>query len=124
MATLFGFASYFGTLVVLGIVCFGLGRYDPKFGAGGSFVVMAVVFAIFLPVAVLGFYLAKRGFEYRGLQLALAGFGTGIAVPLLVFLCDSLFSSQLGTYLIPLVAVFCVSFAAARLLKPDVAVDA
>ena len=123
MATLFGFASYFGTLVVLGIVCFGLDRYDPKYGASGSFVVMAVVFAIFLPVAVLGFYLAKRGFEYRVRNLVLAGAATGIAGTLLVFLCDSVSSSQLGTYLIPLVGVFCASFAAARLLETDVAVN-
>ena len=32
-------------LVVLGVVCFGLGRFYPKFGVGGSFAVMAVVFA-------------------------------------------------------------------------------
>jgi len=123
LATLFAFASYFGTLVVLGIICFGLGRYDPKFGVSGSFVVMAVIFAIFLPVAALGFYLAKRGFDHRGRNVALAGLVTGIAATLLVFLCDRLFSSQFGTYAIPLVAVLFAGFAAARLLETNVAVE-
>ena len=62
MATVFAFASYLGTLIVLGIICFGLERFNPKYGAEGSFLVMAVSFAILLPVAALGFYLAKRSF--------------------------------------------------------------
>ena len=121
MATLFAFASYLGTLVVLGVVCFGLGRYDPKFGVGGSFVVMAVIFAIFLPIAALGFYVAKRRFEHKPRSVALAGVASGIAASLLVFLCDWLFSEQLGTYLIPLIGVFLSGFASARLLETDVA---
>ena len=123
MATLFAFASYFGTLVVLGIICFGLGRYDPKFGAGGSFVVMAVIFAIFLPIAALGFYLAKRGFEYRGRSVALAGVVSGITASLLVFLCDWIFSGQIGTYLLPLTGIFVAGISAARLLATNVAVE-
>lgn len=123
MATLFAFASYFGTLVVLGTVCFGLGRYDPKFGADGSFLVMAVIFAIFLPVAALGFYLAKRGYEHRTRNVALAGVVSGIAAALLVFLCDWLFTSQIGTFLIPLVGVLAAGFASARFLETDVAVE-
>lgn len=119
MVALFAFASYLGTLVVLGIVCFGFGRYDPKFGAGGSFVVMAVIFAIFLPVAALGFYLARRGFGHRGRIVALAGVVSGCAAALLVFLCDWLFSEQIGTYLIPLVCVLAAGFAAARLSEND-----
>ena len=121
MATLFSFASYLGTLVVLAVVCFGLGRSDPRFGAEGSFLVMAVVFAIFLPIAALGFYLAKRGFEHRARGVALAGVVTGLAVPLLVFLCDALSSSQLGTFLIPVVVVLFAGFASARFLETDVA---
>ena len=123
MATLFAFTSYLGTLVVLGIVCFGLGRYDPKFGVGGSFVVMAVVFAMFLPVAALGFYLAKRGFEHRGMRVTLAGVVSGVTAALLVFLCDWLFSEQVGTYFVPLVGVFLAGFASARLSETDVAVE-
>jgi hypothetical protein len=123
VATLVGFSSYFGTLVVLGIVCFGLDRYDPKFGDGGSFVVMAVVFAIFLPVAGLGFYFAKRGFEHRGRNVVLAGVVSGIAAALLVFLCDWMFSEQFGTYLIPLVGILLAGFASARLSETDVAVE-
>jgi hypothetical protein len=123
VATLFAFASYLGTLVVLGIVCFGFGRYDPKFGSGGSFVVMAVVFAIFLPVAALGFYLAKRGFTHRGRNVALAGIVSGLAAALLVFLCDWMFSQQLGTFLIPLVGMSLAAFASARLSETDVAVE-
>jgi hypothetical protein len=123
VATLFAFASYFGTLVVLGVVCFGLGRFDPKFGTGGSFVVMAVVFAIFLPVAALGFYLAKRGFEHQGRKVALAGVFSGICAALLVFLCDWLFSAQFGTYLVPLVAVFLAGLASARLSESNVVAE-
>ncbi len=123
MATLFAFASYLGTLVVLGIVCFGLGRFDPKFGAGGSFVVMAVIFAVFLPVAGLGFYLAKRRFEHRARGVALAGLVSGIAASLLVFLCDWIFSAQLGTYLLPLVSIFLAGFASARMSETDVAIE-
>ena len=123
VATLFSFASYLGTLLVLGVVCFGFGRYDPKFGVEGSFLVMAVVFAIFLPVAALGFYVAKRGFEHRFRSVALAGFVTGVAAPLLVFLCDALSSSQLGAFLIPLAVVLLAGFASARLLETDVAAE-
>ena len=123
MATLFAFASYLGTLVVVGVVCFGLGKYDPKFGVDGSFVVMAVIFAIFLPAAALGFYLAKRGFGHRGRNVVLAGVASGIVAALLVFLCDWLFSAQLGTYLIPLGFVFVAGSVTARLSETDVAVD-
>jgi hypothetical protein len=123
VATLFAFASYLGTLVVLGIICFGLGKYDPKFGVGGSFVVMAVVFAIFLPISALGFYVAKRGFEHRGRSVVLTGVVSGLAAALLVFLCDWLFSEQLGTYLIPLVGVFLAGLVSARLSETKVAVE-
>jgi hypothetical protein len=123
VATLFAFASYLGTLVVLGIVCFGFGRFDPKFGVGGSFVVMAVIFAIFLPIAALGFYLAKRGFEHRGRSVVLAGVVSGVTAALLVFLCDWLFAEQIGTYLIPLVVVLLAGFASARLSETDVVVE-
>jgi len=123
VTALFAFASYFGTLVVLGIVCFGLGRYDPKFGADGSFVVMAVIFAIFLPAAALGFYLAKRGYEHRARNVALTGVVSGLTAALLVFLCDWLFTGQIGTYLIPLAGVLAAGFVSARLLETDVAVE-
>ena len=117
MATLFAFACYLGTLIVLGIICFGLGRFDPKYGAEGSFLVMAVVFAIFLPVAALGFYLAKRGFGHTGRTVVLAGVVSGIVGSLLVFLCDWIFSRQLGAFLPPLVVLFAAGFASARLTE-------
>ena len=94
MATVFAFASYLGTLIVLGIICFGLGRFNPKYGAEGSFLVMAVSFAILLPVAALGFYLAKRSFEHRARAVAVAGLVSGVAAALLVLLCDWIFSGQ------------------------------
>ena len=117
MATLFAFASYLGTLVVLGIICFGLGRYNPKFGVDGSFVVMAVIFAIFLPVAALGFYFGKRNFEHRPRIVATFGLVSGAISSLLVFLCDWIFSGQLGTYLLPLMGIFLAGLASARLTR-------
>jgi hypothetical protein len=118
VATLFAFASYLGTLVVLGIICFGLGRYNPKYGVDGSFVVMAVIFAIFLPVAALGFYLGKRGSGHTPRIVALAGLVSGAAASLLVFLCDWIFASQLGTFLLPLCGIFLAGFISARLTEP------
>lgn len=117
MATLFAFASYLGTLVVLSIICFGLGRYNPKFGIDGSFVVMAVIFAIFLPVAALGFYIAKRNFEHRPRIVATFGLVSGVIASLLVFLCDWIFSGQLGTYLLPLIGIFLAGLGSARLAE-------
>ncbi len=116
MTALFTITSYLGTLIVLGVVCFGLGRFNPRFGADGSFVVMAVIFAIFLPAAALGFYLGKRGFKHRSRWVVLAGVFSGITAALLVFVCDWFFSAQLGTYLLPLVAILVAGFASARLL--------
>ena len=119
MATVFAFASYLGTLIVLGIICFGLGRFNPKYGAEGSFLVMAVSFAILLPVAALGFYLAKRSFEHRARAVAVAGLVSGVAASLLVFLCDWIFSGQIGTYLLPLFGVFIAGFVTARSTESD-----
>ena len=117
MATLFAFSSYLGTLVVLSIICFGLGRYNPKFGVDGSFVVMAVIFAVFLPIAALGFYFGKRTFEHKPRIVALAGVVSGAMASLLVFLCDWIFSGQLGTYLLPLMGIFLAGLASARLTR-------
>ena len=119
MATLFAFASYLGTLVVLAVICFGFGRYDPKFGAGGSFVVMAVTFAVFLPFAALGFYLGKRAFVHTANAVALSGVVSGLAATLMAFLIDWMFSQQLMTYAIPVVGIFFAGFASARLTEKE-----
>ena len=122
MATLFAFASYLGTLVVLGVVCFGLGRYDPKFGVDGSFLVMAVVFAIFLLLRLLGSTSpsenrasgsgSSAGWDCHG--------GCGAAVS--VSMRRAIFEPA-GTYLIPLVAVLLAGFFSARFLETNVAAE-
>lgn len=115
MATLFASATYLGTLLVLGVVCFGLERYNPRFGAEGSFVVMAVVFAIFLPGAALGFHLARRKVAHTAWAVAMVGFGSGLAIPLVVFLLDWMLAARFIMYSVPIVGVFLAGFAAARL---------
>jgi hypothetical protein len=120
VATLFAFASYLGTLIVLGVVCFGFGKYDPRFGASGSFVVMAAIFAVFLPFAALGFYLAKRTFVHATTAVALSGVGSGLAASLMVFLIDWMFSQQLMTYAVPVVGIFVAGFASARLTETEI----
>ena len=117
MATLFASTTYLGTLAVLGVVCFGLERYNPKFGAEGSFVVMAVIFSIFLPGAALGFHLAKRKVAHSGWAVVMAGFGSGLAIPLIVFLLDWMFSARFVMYAVPILGIFLAGFASARLTE-------
>ena len=122
MATLFATASYVGNLIVLGVICFGFGKFNAKFGMSGSFVVMAAIFMVFVPFAALGFHLAKRGFVHAMRGVALVGLGSGIAVPLLVLLLDWAFSQHLVTYLLPIAMIFFAGYATARFTESDVAV--
>jgi hypothetical protein len=124
MATLFAIASYAGSLVVLATICFGLGKYNARFGMGGSFVVMAAMFMVFSPFAALGFHLARRGFVHATRGVVAAGMGAGIVAPLLVFLLDWAFSQQLVTYLLPILTIFVAGYASARLTEKHPAATA
>ena len=97
MATLFASTTYLGTLLVLAVVC--------------------VVFAIFLPGAALGFHLAKRNLAHTAWAVAIAGFGSGLVIPLVVFLLDWMFSARFIMYAVPVVGIFLAGFASARLTE-------
>ncbi len=81
--------------------------------------VMAVVFAVFLPSAALGFHLAKRKVAHTGWAVAIAGFGSGLVIPLIVFLLDWMFSARFIMYAVPIVGIFLAGFWSARLTESD-----
>ena len=117
MTALFAFASYLGTLLVLAVICFGFRRFDPKFGAEGSFVVMAVMFSVFLPSAALGFFVARRKLTHAAIAVAIAGFCSGLAIPPIVFLLDWMFSGRFLMYAVPIAGIFLAGFASARMTE-------